>query len=102
MLKTQQNARLHAVATAVVVWAGFGLRLSPEEWCWIALAIASVWTAEGFNTALEFLTDVASPAFHPTAEKAKDVAAGAVLIAACGALVIGALILGPHLMGLLS
>ena len=98
MIETQHNAWLHAAATVVV--AGFGLivRLSAAEWCWIVLAITSVWTAEALNTAFEFLTDVASPAFHPIAEKAKDVAAGAVLLAACGSVVIGALVLGPHVL----
>ena len=59
---------------------------------WIVLAIVSVWTTEALNTAIEFLTDVASPTFHPVAGKAKDVAAGAVLIAAIGAIIIGALV----------
>jgi diacylglycerol kinase (ATP) len=56
----------------------------------------SVWTAEALNTAFEFLTDVASPAFHPLAGKAKDVAAGAVLLSAAGSVVIGLLVIGPH------
>jgi diacylglycerol kinase (ATP) len=60
------------------------------------LAVISVWTAEALNTAFEFLTDVASPAFHPLAAKAKDVAAGAVLITAVGSVAIGALVFGPH------
>ena len=48
------------------------------------------------NTAIETLTDLASPAYHPLAGKAKDVAAGAVLLAALGALVVGALVFVPH------
>lgn len=98
MLKTQHNAWLHAVATGLVVAVGLAVRLSPGEWCWIVLAITSVWTAETLNTAFEFLTDVASPEFHPVAGKAKDVAAGAVLLAAGGAVLIGVLVLGPHLL----
>ncbi len=97
MLRSQHNAWIHAVATVAVVACGLLVRLSIAEWCWIVLAIVSVWTAEALNTALEFLTDVASPSFHPTAGKAKDVAAGAVLIAAAGSVVIGLLVLGPHL-----
>lgn len=97
MLRTQHNAWLHAAATGIVGVLGFVLRLSTAEWCWIVLAVVSVWTAEALNTALEFLTDVASPEFHPLAEKAKDVAAGAVLIAAMGSLLIGILVMGPHL-----
>ena len=61
-----------------------------------------MWPAEALNTALEFLTDVASPDFHPIAEKAKDVAAGAVLLAACGAAVIGVMVLGPRVLSLLQ
>jgi diacylglycerol kinase (ATP) len=97
MLKTQHNAWLHAIATVLVLAAGLVLGLSVSEWCWIILAITAGWTAEALNTAFEFLTDVASPDFHPIAEKAKDVAAGAVLLAACGSVVIGVLVLGPHL-----
>jgi diacylglycerol kinase (ATP) len=96
MLRSQHNAWIHAVVTLAVIGAGFYFGLSAAEWCWIVLAVVSVWTAEALNTALEFLTDVASPAFHPLAGRAKDVAAGAVLIAALGAVVIGLLVFGPH------
>ena len=75
---------------------GFNFGLTKAEWCWIVLAITSVWAAEALNTAFEFLTDVASPEFHPLAGKAKDVAAGAVLITAIGAVVIGLIVLGPY------
>jgi diacylglycerol kinase (ATP) len=66
----------------------------------LIVAIVVVWTAEALNTALEFLCDVASPEFHPLVEKAKDVAAGAVLISALGALGIGVLVLMPALLRL--
>ena len=82
MIASQHNAWIHAAATIVVGASGLYFHLTKAEWCWIILAIISVWTAETLNTAFEFLTDVASPAFHPLAEKAKDVAAGAVLITA--------------------
>jgi diacylglycerol kinase (ATP) len=100
MLASQHNAWLHAAASLVVVTAGLVLGLSVAEWCWIVLAAMAVWTAEALNTAIEFLTDVASPQFHPTAGKAKDVAAGAVLLTAIGAVIIGALVFGPHLAAL--
>jgi diacylglycerol kinase (ATP) len=98
MLRSQQNAWIHATATVAVCAAGAFFRLSRAEWCWIVLALVAVWTAEALNTALEFLTDVAAPQFHPTAGHAKDVAAGAVLIASIGALLVGVLVLGPHLL----
>jgi diacylglycerol kinase (ATP) len=97
MCVSQHNAWLHAAATVAVVTLGFVVELSADEWCWIVLACMAVWTAETLNTALEFLTDLASPEFHPLAGKAKDVAAGAVLIAAIGAAIIGVLVFWPHL-----
>lgn len=78
--------------------AGFLVRLSPSEWCWVVLAIMSVWTAEALNTAFEFLADAASPEFHPLVRSAKDVAAGAVLIAAAGSVVIAILVFGPRIL----
>jgi diacylglycerol kinase (ATP) len=71
------------------------------EWVALVLAIVAVWTAEALNTAFEFLCDVASPQFHPLVAKAKDVAAGAVLICAAGALAIAAVVFAPRLGSLL-
>ena len=102
LLQTQPNARIHAVATVLVVAAGVLLRISPAEWALIVLAIAGVWTAEALNTAIEFLVDLVSPDPHPLAGKAKDIAAGAVLIAAIGSAVIGGFVFGPHLLRLLA
>ena len=96
MLKTQHNAWTHACATLAVVTAGVFFCVTAAEWCWLVLAIMAVWTAEALNTAFEFLADVVSPDFHPLVKHAKDVAAGAVLISAIGAVVIGLLVLGPH------
>lgn len=102
MLKSQHNAWLHAFASICVLVVGGLFRLSDAEWCWIILAIMAVWTAEALNTALEFLADAASPEFHPLIKNAKDVAAGGVLISAIGSVVIGLLVLGPHLVDFLS
>lgn len=101
MLKSQHNAWLHAFASFCVLVVGGLFRLSDGEWCWIILAIMAVWTAEALNTALEFLADAASPEFHPLVKNAKDVAAGGVLISAIGSVVIGLLVLGPHLVDFL-
>jgi diacylglycerol kinase len=102
MIRCQHNAWIHAVATIVVVAAGFIFQLASTEWCWIILAIALVWTAEALNTAFEFLADVSSPGFHPTVRDAKDVAAGAVLVTAVASAVIGGLIFLPHLAKLIT
>lgn len=95
MLKSQHNAWIHAVATLLVWFFGFYFKLAAAQWCILVLAIMAVWTSEALNTALEFLADVASPEIHPLVEKAKDVAAGAVLISAVGAVTIAILIFGP-------
>ncbi len=97
LLRTQANARLHLLATVLVVAAGFWLRISPGEWCAVVAAIGLVWVAEGLNTAIETVVDLVSPQTHPLAGRAKDVAAGAVVCAAGAALVIAALVFGPRL-----
>ena len=101
MLRSQHNAWLHALATVAVVILGLAFQISAADWCWIVLATMAVWTAEALNTAIELLTDVASPAYHPLAGQTKDVAAGAVLISAIGSSIIGLLVFGPHLWRLL-
>ena len=95
-LRSEVHLRFHALATVAVVGLGLYCQLARLEWALLALAVAGVWTAELLNTAIEALTDLASPAWHPLAGKAKDVAAGAVLLAALGALVVGVLVFGPY------
>jgi diacylglycerol kinase (ATP) len=98
LVKTQPNARIHLLATIAVIIIGLLLHLSAAEWCWLVLAMIAVWVAEAFNTAVEQLADVVSPNFHPAIARAKDLAAAGVLIAALGAAVIGALVLGRHFL----
>jgi diacylglycerol kinase (ATP) len=95
---TQHNAWMHATATVAVVLAGVALGIGMMDWLWLVFAMALVWTAETFNTALELLCDVVSPAHNPSIGKVKDIAAGAVLICAFAALVVGALVLGTHVL----
>lgn len=92
MLKTQHNAWLHGVASVFVVSAGFYCHLKIEDWRWIVVAIAMVWMAEAFNTAVEYVCDVVSPSYSEAVKHAKDIAAGAVLICAMSAFVIGILV----------
>ena len=100
-LRTQANARIHAIATVLVIAFGFALNLAPGEWCAVGLAIASVWSAECLNTALEGMVDLVSPERRPLAGRIKDLAAGAVLAVAIGALAVGAIIFAPKLWALL-
>jgi diacylglycerol kinase (ATP) len=102
LLQTQHNARIHAVATVLVLIASAVFGISAAEWALVILAIAGVWVAEALNTALEFLVDLASPESDPLAGKAKDVAAGAVLVAAVGAAIIGGFVFGPHILAFLG
>lgn len=97
MLRHEHNAWIHTLATVAVVAFAWWCGITNDEWCWIVLAIVAVWTAEALNTAFEFLADVASPNFHPLVEKAKDVAAGAVLISSLGAAIIALLIFSPYI-----
>jgi diacylglycerol kinase (ATP) len=101
MLLSQHNAWIHAAATLVAVTAGAIFRIDAHEWLVIVLAIMAVWTAEALNTAFEALCDVASPDFHPSVERAKDVAAGAVLISAIGSVLVAVLIFGPRVAALM-
>jgi len=98
MLVTQHNAWIHLAATAVVVVAGWTVRLAASEWILIIISLVLVWVTEAINTSFEFLCDVASPDFHPLVEKAKNIAAGAVLISAIGAVFIGGVVFIPHLL----
>jgi len=100
MIGSQHNAWIHALATILIIIAGFYFGITRTEWGLVILAIIAVWTAEALNTAFEFLADVSKPDFHPLVMKAKDIAAAAVLIAAAGALAIGLIILIPYIAAL--
>jgi diacylglycerol kinase (ATP) len=98
MFTSQHNAWIHAAFTFVVLCAGWLLKVDASDWRWLVLAIALVWVVETFNTSFEYVCDVISPEHHPSVQLAKDVGAGAVLLGACGAAVLGALTLGPYLL----
>jgi len=97
VLRTQRNAWIHALVSILVLLIALWLRLSFRDWAILLLTIATVWTAEFINTALEAVVDLASPQQHPLAKVGKDVGAAAVLIAAGTSILIGLLILGPPL-----
>jgi len=97
VLKTQHNAWIHAVVAVLVFIVSFWLNLPARDWAVIILTITMVFTAEFINTSIEAVVDLASPEKHPLAKVGKDVGAGAVLISALAAVLIGLLILGPPL-----
>ena len=94
VLHTQRNACIHLVVAVVVIVMGLWVGLSRIEWSILALTIAMVLVAEWFNTVAEVAIDLVTTEYHPLARIAKDVAAGAVLLAALTAIVVGLLILG--------
>jgi diacylglycerol kinase (ATP) len=100
LVRTQRNAWVHLAATVCVLLEACLLRLSAGEWCWLSIAIGAVWIAEALNTAVELLADAVlpRPPLHPLVGRAKDVAAGGVLLAAITASAIGACIFVPHLL----
>jgi len=97
LFREQPHARIHALATGLVFVLAWQLGVSREDWQSTILTVALVWLAEGLNTALEYLADAAVPEQHPLIGKAKDVAAGAVLITALFAVIMAGLIFLPYL-----
>ena len=92
----EQNLSFHLIATAVVVIAGFASGITRTEWMIVLLCIGVVIAAELFNTAIEKLVDLVSPERHPIAGQVKDIAAGAVLVCAATAAIIGLIIFVPY------
>jgi diacylglycerol kinase (ATP) len=97
MILTQPHPQLHALATIAVLIAGIALHLRRWEWVAILLCIGMVWVAEALNSALEFLADEVSLEKRERIGKAKDVAAGGVLIAAIVSAAVAALVFWNHL-----
>jgi diacylglycerol kinase (ATP) len=93
----EPNAWIHAAATALALGAGILLGISPNDWRWITLAIVAAWSAEAGNTAIEKACDLLCPGVDDRVRIAKDAAAGAVLLVAIGAAVIGLLTFWPYM-----
>ncbi|NEU26282.1 diacylglycerol kinase family protein [Paenibacillus polymyxa] len=101
-LRTQINMRIHVVVALLVIVAGLTLRISRLDWLFVCLAIAIVIVAELINTAVEAALDLISPDIHPLAKAAKDTAAGAVLLAAVFAVIIGIFVFYRPVLTLIS
>ncbi len=97
LFRTQRNAQIHVAISIAVVIAGLLFRIERLEWLALILTIMLVLAAEGINTAIEAVVDLASPQRHPLAKIAKDVAAGTVLLSAIGAVIIGMLVFLPRI-----
>lgn len=101
VVRTQRNARVHLAATLIVVAAGVFFRVTAVEWAVLALTIGLVFGAEMINTVAELAVDLLTARQHPQAKTAKDVGAGAVLVAALAAVGVGVAIFGPRLWQIL-
>lgn len=95
-----KNAKIHLLAAILVLIAGLALRIHLSDWAWIVLAIALVLISEMFNTALEKLADEVTREKNPEIGKLKDISAGAVLISALFAIIIGILVFIPAVLKL--
>ena len=92
----EQNLSFHLIAAMAVIIAGIVLGITRTEWIMVVMCIGTVIAAELFNTAIEKLVDLVSPERHPVAGRVKDIAAGAVLICAVAAAIIGLIIFIPY------
>ena len=101
MLRHQPNMRFHLVAGTAAVVLGLALGLPIAQWSAVTFAVVLVLLGETLNSAIEALLDIIHPDHHPLVKVAKDLAAGAVLIAAIGAAVIALLVFVPPLARLI-
>lgn len=92
VFRTQKHMRFHFLTLALVLLLGMLYRLSRAEMALLLVVAGNVLVAEMINTALESVVDMVTQAYHPLAKLAKDIAAGAVLITAMIALVVGAVV----------
>lgn len=97
-VKSTPNAWIHFLILASALYLGFHFHITRVEWLALILASGLVLVSEAFNTAIEIDIDLTSPEYHPYAKDTKDVAAGAVLLSALTALIIGIFIFGPYLV----
>lgn len=97
LVRYEHNAWIHCFAAVCVLLAGFLLNLSAEEWIVIAFAIGLVLAAEAINSSIEALADLVSPEYNEAIKRTKDLAAGAVLILAITAAIVGFIVFIPKL-----
>lgn len=97
LFRYEAHAQIHLCVAICVVIAGFLCSISLMEWCLIALCIGMVFATEGFNTAIEKLADEVTVERRPLIGAAKDIAAGAVLLAALSTIVVGLIIFIPKI-----
>jgi diacylglycerol kinase len=98
VIRTQRNMRVHLLAGIAVIVLGLVLQVSWMEWACLFITMALVYCLEMLNTVVEALVDMYTREFHPLAKIAKDVAAGAVLLASTFAVGVALVIFAPRLL----
>ena len=94
----EQNLKIHTFIAILVIVFGFFLKISTIEWFFCLLLIGLVLMSEFFNTAIEYVVDLASPKVHPLAKAAKDTASAGVLIMSIMSAIVGGIIFIPKLI----
>ena len=102
LVKTTHNLRGHIFFGTLAVYLGFIFHISSTEWLFIIFVIGLVIITETLNTAIEIDIDLTSPNYHPYARDTKDVAAGAVLLSAFAAVIIGLVVFLPKIQNMLQ
>jgi len=97
-VKKEAHMRIHIASAIVAIIAAAIFHISKLEWLILLLTIGTVITLELVNTAIERVVDLVTADFHPLAKAAKDIAAGAVLVAAVVAVIVGIIIFLPYLV----
>lgn len=101
LFKNEHNSWIHLLAAVIVLTAGIILKIDLSEWCMLIIVIGLVFLSELFNTSLEALGDAIDSEWNEKIKKAKDLAAGAVLISAIISVIVGGIIFIPRLITLL-
>jgi len=101
-LRTQRNMRIHFAAALLVMGLALYLRVSSRDLLFLVFSITLVIMAEMFNTAIEAVVDLHVQSYHPLARIAKDVSAGAVLVAALNSIVVACVVIYPRLANEIS
>lgn len=98
LITCEHNAWIHCFIAVCTIAAGCAVSLSPAEWIVVVFAIGMVLAAEAVNSSIEALADVVSPGYNEAIKRTKDLAAGAVLILAVSAAIVGLIIFIPKLL----
>ncbi|WP_099352228.1 diacylglycerol kinase family protein [Fredinandcohnia onubensis] len=98
---SERNLQIHFFFSVIVIFCGFLFHITKVEWLIVLLLFGGMFSIEMLNTAIEKVVDLVTDEYHPLAKKAKDIAAGAVLIYAIIAIIVGLIIFLPYLYNLI-